>query len=312
MVGLAASSHPTIGSMIPHRILLSGASGFVGGAIKQRLEGLGCEVVPLTRQPMTTPHVWWKPEKGALDAEHVAGFDAVVHLAGANIAHGRWTAARKQEIWSSRVDATRLLCEKLLASGSPPKSFIAASAIGWYGSRGDELLDDRSSRGEGFLSDLCNEWEKASAGLEAAGVRVCRLRIGVVFDPSGATLGKLIPLFRWCLGGRLGPGTQWMSWVSRRDVVDGFRFALERDLRGTFTLTSPNPVTNAEFTRLLAAAVKRPAVFSMPSWALKLALGEMGDELLLSSTRAVPSGLLSNGFQFQHPELSDFLRQAVV
>jgi uncharacterized protein len=297
--------------MIPPRILLSGATGFVGGALKPRLEELGAEVVPLTRKPMTTPHVWWKPDKGGLDPSTVAGFDAVVHLAGANIAEGRWTNARKQEIWSSRVDATKLLCKSLLESGSPPEAFVSASAIGFYGNRGDELLNDQSSRGEGFLAELCEEWEKASSDLEQAGVRVCRLRIGVVFDPSGGTLKKLMPVFRWCMGGRMGPGTQWMSWVSLKDVVLGFVFALERNLCGSFTLASPNPVTNAEFTKQLANAVHRPAIFPAPTWVLRMAFGEIADELLLSSTRVIPNGLTTNGFEFRHPTLEEFLRESV-
>ena len=297
--------------MIPHRILLSGATGFVGGALKRRLENLGSQVVPLTRKPLTTPHVWWKPDKGGLDPNSVADFDAVVHLAGANIAEGRWTKARKEEIWTSRVEATKLLCQSLLESGSPPKTFVSASAIGYYGNRGDELLNDQSSRGEGFLAELCEEWEKASSDLELAGIRVCRLRIGVVFDPSGGTLKKLLPVFRYCLGGRLGPGTQWMSWVSLEDVVHGVVFALERELRGSFTLASPNPVTNAEFTKQIANAVHRLAIIPAPTWLLRLAFGEMADELLLSSTRVFPSGLTTSGFEFRHKTLEEFLRESV-
>ncbi len=250
------------------------------------------------------------PPHEPLDSKLVAGFDAVVHLAGENIGEGRWTEERKREIRESRVDATSLLCRALIESGSPPKSFIAASAIGYFGDRGDELLDDSSPRGQGFLPDLVKAWEQASADLETAGVRVCRLRLGVVLDPSGALLKKLLPVFRWGLGARLGSGKQWMSWVSLEDVVAGFVFALEQPLQGAFTLASPNPVTNAVFTRQLAAAVHRPAIIPAPAFGLKLAFGQMADELFLSSTRVVPSKLMKAGFEFRHPRLDVFLRDA--
>jgi uncharacterized protein len=297
--------------MIPKRILLSGATGFVGSALRRRLQELRAEVVPLTRKSLAEPHIEWNPPATPPDPAKVAGFDAVVHLAGANIGEGRWTEARKRVLWESRVDATQQLCRALLDSGSPPKSFIAASAIGFYGDRGDELLDDTSPRGQGFLPGLVEAWEKASADLENAGVRVCRLRLGVVLDPSGALLGKLLPVFRWCLGARLGSGKQWMSWVSLEDVVEAFVFALEQPIRGNFTLTAPNPVTNAEFTRQLAAAVHRPALIPAPGFGLKLAFGQMADELLLSSTRVIPSKLMKEGFEFRHPRLDVFLRDAI-
>ena len=297
--------------MKTQRILLSGATGFVGSALRRRLRELGAEVVPLTRKPLAELHVQWNPPKGPLDPTKVAGFDAVVHLAGANIAEGRWTESRKRVLWESRVDATKQLCQALLGSGSPPQSFIAASAIGFFGDRGDEILDDSSPRGQGFLPDLVDAWEKASAELETAGVRVCRLRLGVVLDPSGALLKKLLPVFRWGLGAKLGSGKQWMSWVSLDDVVEGFVYALQQRQQGEFTLASPNPVTNAEFTRQLAGAVHRPAIIPAPAFGLKLAFGQMADELLLSSTRVVPSKLMKAGFEFRHPRLDVFLRDAV-
>src|SRR5262245_2897661 len=276
--------------MISKRILLAGATGFVGSALKRRLEEIGAEVVSLSRRPIAEPHVLWKPPKEPLDPTKVAGFDVAINVAGANIAKGRWTESRKCELRESRIDATKQLCDALVASGSPPTSYIAASAIGFYGDRGDELLDDSSARGQGFLPDLCDAWENASASLEASGVRVCRLRLGVVLDPSGALLKNLLPMFRWGLGGRLGSGKQWMSWVSLADVVEAFAFALQLPNKGSLTLTAPNPVTNGEFTRLLAESVHRPAIVPAPSWALRLAFGQMADELLLSSTRAAPSG----------------------
>jgi uncharacterized protein len=297
--------------MIPKRILLSGATGFVGSALRRRLQELGAEVVPLTRKPLAEPHVEWNPPATPPDPAKVAGFDAVIHLAGANIGEGRWTEARKRVLRESRVDATQQLCRALLDSGSPPKSFISASAIGFYGDRGDELLDDSSPRGQGFLPDLVEAWEKASTDLERAGVGVCRLRMGVVLDPSGALLARLLPVFRWCLGARLGSGKQWMSWVSLDDVVNGYVFALDQPLRGAFTLVSPNPVTNAEFTRQLATAVHRPAIFPAPALVLRLMFGQTADELFLSSTRVVPSGLLAKGFAFRHSTLEAFLKERV-
>jgi len=298
--------------MIPKRILVSGATGFVGSALVERLRALGAEVVPLTRSSMAGPHVHWNPLGTPLDPKTVADFDAVVSLAGANVAKGRWTEKRKRELWESRVDATKLLCKALLESGAPPKAFVSASAIGYYGDRGDELLDDSSSRGQGFLPDLCEAWESASNDLESAGVRVCRLRLGVVFDPAGGLLKELVPVFKMFMGGRLGSGKQWMSWVARSDVVEAFVHVLEHPLHGPLTLTAPHPATNAEFTKELAAAVHRPAILPGPGWLLRLVFGRgMADELLLSSTRAVPSGLLAAGFRFRHSTLGEYLKAEI-
>ena len=240
------------------------------------------------------------------------GFAAAIHLSGANVAAHRWTASYKREIESSRVQSTRALAQTLAGLRNPPQTFLIASAIGIYGNRGDELLDESSAPGSGFLADLCQQWEAATQPAVDAGIRVVNLRFGVILGPGPGALAKMLPVFRLGLGGPLGSGRQWVSWISLDDVIAAILFILDTPaLAGPVNLTAPNPVTNAEFTRALSAAVHRPAVLPAPAFALRLALGQMADEALLSSARAVPSRLIAAGFQFARPNVAQGLAAAL-
>jgi uncharacterized protein len=285
------------------RILVSGASGFVGSAISRELSGEGHSVSPLLR--ISSEHLpSWDPARGEIAASQLEGFDAVIHLAGASLADGRWTQRRRHIFRESRVPATGLLCETLSSLKSPPKVFIGASAVGIYGSRADEELDENSSSGKGFLAQLGQDWEAATLPASEAGIRVAHLRMGMVLGQSGGALPKLVPLFLVGLGGRLGNGRQWMSWVSLDDLLAMIRFILEQDsLSGAFNAVADQPLRNAEFTRELARALNRPAWLPAPAFALKLIMGKMADEMLLSSQRVRPARLLEAGFEFEHPNL---------
>jgi uncharacterized protein (TIGR01777 family) len=245
------------------------------------------------------------------DTEPLESLTAAIHLSGANVAAHRWTAAYKREIWRSRVESTRTLATALATLNDPPQALLVASATGFYGDRGDEFLDENYGPGSGFLADTCREWEAAAQPAVNAGIRVVHLRFGVVLGAGGA-LAKMLPVFRLGLGGRLGSGRQWMSWISLDDVVAAILFALDTPaLSGPLNLTAPNPVTNAEFTRALGRAVHRPAIFPAPAFALRLALGAMANEALLASARVVPSRLTSAGFQFAHPTINAALAAAL-
>jgi uncharacterized protein (TIGR01777 family) len=254
---------------------------------------------PAATPPIATPLV-------------LEGFAAAIHLSGANVAAHRWTAAYKREMTSSRVQSTRALAETLAGLRNPPQTFLIASAIGIYGNRGDELLDESSAPGSGFLADLCQQWEAAAQPAVDAGIRVVHLRFGVILGPGPGALAKMLPIFRLGLGGPLGSGRQWLSWISLDDVIAAILFILDTPtLAGPVNLTAPHPVTNAEFTRALSVAVHRPAVLPAPAFALRLALGQMADAALLSSARAVPSRLLASRFQFAHPNVEQALAAAL-
>jgi hypothetical protein len=246
-----------------------------------------------------------------MDARALEGVEAVVHLAGENIGQ-RWTPASKERIWRSRVEGTRLLAEAIAASPAPPKVFISASATGYYGDRGDEALDEGAAPGRGFLAELCQAWEQAAQTAAAAGTRVVNPRFGVVLSARGGALARLLPVFRLGLGGSLGSGRQYMSWVDMDDLVQAVLFLLSREeFSGPVNVTSPNPVTNAEFTRTLARVLGRPALFRVPAFALQVLLGEMAREALLSGQRVLPARLQAAGFQFRYPELEASLRHAL-
>jgi hypothetical protein len=235
------------------------------------------------------------------------GLEAAVHLGGVNLSERRWTPAYKREIETSRVESTRALAEVLAGLKRPPKTLLVASATGFYGDRGDEILDEASSAGTGFLPEICAKWEAASEAAAEAGIRVVHLRLGVVLGRDGA-LKKMLPIFRLGLGGQLGSGQQWMSWISLEDAVRAMLFAIKTEtLRGPVNVVAPNPVTNAEFTRALGRALHRPAVMPVPAPALKLMFGEMADEALLASTRAVPGKLMGAGFRFEEPTVDEAL-----
>ncbi|HKV25176.1 MAG TPA: TIGR01777 family oxidoreductase [Candidatus Acidoferrum sp.] len=292
------------------KILVTGSTGLVGTALVPALIRAGHTVCRLVR-PATSAQrgagagfqVAWNPATGELGGAAV-GADAVVNLAGASIAARRWTLARKTELRSSRVDTTRALVTALTRMNSRPRVLISASAIGFYGNRGDEELTEESSPGNDFLSDLAKQWEAEARKAEAIGIRVVLARFGVVLAREAGALPKMAFPFRFFLGGRVGPGTQWMSWISLGDAVSILLLALENgEIRGPLNLVTPQPVTNGEFTKCLASMLHRPALFPAPAFALRVALGEMADALLLSSQRVLPAKLQKLGFEFQHGAL---------
>ncbi len=293
------------------KILITGSTGFVGTALCQDLQRAGHTVCRLVR-PGTAAEktrgadgfdVNWNPATGQLGGAAV-GADAVVNLAGASIADGRWTAERKQLLLASRVDTTRALVQALSKMAARPRVLVSASGIGYYGSCGDQALTEESPLGQDFLSRLGQEWEAEAAKAEALGIRVVRARFGVILAKHGGALPRMVRPFLWGVGGKIASGEQWMSWVTLQDVVAILRFALENGAaRGAMNVVSPQPVRNAEFTKVLAKTLRRPALFPAPAFALRLLLGEMADELLLSSQRALPAQLEKLGYRFLHPEL---------
>ena len=297
------------------KIVVTGATGFIGRALCSELAG-GHEVVGLTRRPekvcfdrdASIDVVRWNAEQMDGWETSLEGADAVVNLAGTNPAAGRWTESFKASILSSRIRSSRILLEAIRETAARPKSFVISSAIGFYGSRGDEQLDEGSGGGEGFLVDVCRENESAAKEVEALGMRAIVLRTGVVLDLSGGALPKMAMPFRFCLGGRWGGGEQWMSWISLADEVSAVRFLIENDgLKGVFILTSPEPVRNRSFCQTLAGVLKRPCWLPMPAILLRMMFGQMADEMFLASQRVCPSRLLAAGYEFKHAGLRDAL-----
>ena len=291
---------------------ITGASGMVGSNLSSALNEQGHRVLPLRRGKSQSAgsEIFWDPDGvGICDPQRLAGVDAIVHLAGENIAAGRWTTAQKERIRSSRVDATQNLVRSLAQMEQPPATFVCASAIGIYGDRGDEELTEASDPGSGFLADVCRGWEAAAAEAEAAGMRVVQVRIGVVLSTQGGALTKMLTPFRLGLGGIVGAGTQYWSWVGLQDLVGVLQEAVTNDsLRGPINAVSPQPVTNREFTKILGKVLKRPTIFPLPGFVAKLLLGEMAEELLLSSAKVVPESLKKIGFKFRHADLETCLR----
>jgi uncharacterized protein (TIGR01777 family) len=293
------------------RVAVSGSTGLVGSEVVASLSAAGHEVVRLVRRAPAPGEkaVRWDPEKGEVDAAGLEGLDDVVHLAGENIASGRWNAARKTSIRDSRVNGTRLLCDALAGLARPPKTLVCASAIGYYGDRGGEPLTEESPPGKGFLAEVCREWEAASAPAARKGIRVVLLRIGVVLSPRGGALSRMLPPFRAGLGGVIGGGRQYVSWVALDDLVGIVLHALRSgELRGPVNAVAPVPVTNREFTEALGKVLSRPTLLPVPAFALRLAVGEMADALLLASTRVAPRRLEETGYPFRFPELPAALR----
>jgi len=293
------------------RVVVTGASGLIGSALLKALRGDGHEASALVRRAPTSPtEVQWNP--AAVDARPFEGTDAVVHLAGESIAGGRWTADRKKKIVDSRVDGTRNLAKSIAAANKKPKVLVSASAIGYYGDRGDEVLTEASASGSGFLAEVAREWESATDAASRAGVRVVSPRIGVVLDGQGGALPKMAFPFKLGVGGRVGSGRQWMSWITLDDLVRLLVFALGNDsLRGPLNAVAPQAVTNAEFSRTLAHVLHRPAIFPAPAFAMRLAMGEMADELLLAIQRVEPKIAMDSGFRFQYPQLETALRHVL-
>jgi uncharacterized protein (TIGR01777 family) len=298
-------------------VAVTGASGLIGTALTRRLREAGHQVLRLTRSEPTEPdQVRWDPRAGQLDPDDLAKADAVVHLAGVNIAaHLRWTGKVKRELLESRVQGTGLVARAMatLAEGpGGPRVLVCASGVNVYGDRGDEVLTEESSGGPGFLADLVRRWEAAAEPAREAGLRVVHLRTGLVQDAAGAGLPKQVLMFRLGVGGRLGSGRQWLSWISLEDAVGAYLQALTHDdLEGPVNAVAPNPVTNAEFTAILARVLRRPAFLHVPAFAPRLVLGELADELLLISMRAHPVRLLETGYRFRFPELEPALRHTL-
>lgn len=293
------------------RFAISGGSGLVGSALAASLAGDGHRVVRLVRRESAAgpDEVLWDPDAGRVDATGLEGVDAMVHLAGENIAAARWSAAQKERIRTSRVEGTRLLADTLAGLTHPPRVLVNASAIGYYGNRGDELLDDDSAPGTGFLAETCVAWEEATRPAHLAGLRVVLLRIGIVLSAAGGALGRMLTPFRLGLGGRVGDGRQFMSWIALDDLVEAIRrTVLDESLTGPVNAVAPRPVRNAEFTRELGRSLRRPTPLPMPAWAVRLLLGEMGDALLLAGARVVPRKLERAGFAFRHADVGAALR----
>jgi len=297
----------------PMRIAVTGASGLVGGALLPFLSGGGHQIVRLVRGTPTTPDEHrWSPESGIVDVDRHGPIDAVIHLAGENVAGRRWTPSFKARIRDSRVGPTRALARSLAAATHTPAVLISASAIGLYGDRGDETLTEASAAGTGFLASVCQEWEAAASPASDAGIRVVHARFGIILDARGGALAKMRLPFSLGLGGPLGTGRQYYSWVSMEDVLGALLYATTRDdLRGPINVTSPQPVTNAEFTRTLGRVLKRPAVIPVPALALTALFGEMAQAELLGSKRVLPAALERAGFEFLLPHLEDALRHTL-
>ena len=295
-------------------IAVSGSSGLVGSKLARVLSDQGDTVLRLTRnsQKGSASDLFWDPEEGLVNPQRLSGVDAVIHLAGENIAEGRWNSVKKGRIRSSRVDGTRRLSEQIARCENPPKVMVCASAIGFYGDRGDEILTESSLPGEGFLSDLCQEWESATSPARQAGIRVVNVRIGVVLASHGGALAKMLTPFRLGLGGVIGDGSQYWSWISLEDLVRVLIWVMEHDsIEGTVNAVAPESVTNREFTKTLGQVLSRPTVFPLPGFVAGIVLGEMAEHLLLASTRVSPVNLVQSGFAFEHHGLRDALEHAL-
>ncbi len=299
------------------KIAVTGATGLIGAALSERLHKQGNEIVAITRRKkLSSPYspytvVHWDVERGKLDASALEGVDAVVHLAGETIAE-RWTAPKKALIRSSRVEGTKLLVEGLKSLSKRPSVLVSSSALGFYGNRGDEELDESAAPGTGYLPEVCQEWESEAARAKELGMRVVSMRGGIALSTRGGALAKMLLPFKLGLGGPLGSGRQWMSWIHIDDVVGGYHFALHQPgFDGVANLTAPRPVRNKEFTKALGRALSRPAFLPTPGFALKLAFGEMAKDLLLDGQKVLPRRLEQAGYKFQHPGLDEALQDVI-
>lgn len=289
------------------RILVTGVSGPIGTALLPSLKARGYEVSRMVRRtPTGADQIPWNPLQ-PIAPETVSGFDAVIHLAGESIV-GRWTKTKKIKIRESRVAGTTALAEALARAGTKPQVFVCSSAIGYYGDRGSEVLHEKSGPGIGFLPDVCREWEAATQAAARAGIRTVQIRTGVVLSPKGGALGKMLPPFKMGVGGRIGDGRQWMSWIDVQDLVGAIHHILKSDLlQGPVNMVAPKPVTNAEFTKTLGSVLSRPVILPVPAFAVKLAFGEMGESVLLGSQRVEPAQLVMSGYPFRFKSLQTSL-----
>ncbi|NUN15133.1 MAG: TIGR01777 family protein [Myxococcales bacterium] len=297
-------------NILGKKIAVTGSSGLIGGRLSVFLKNRGDVILPLVRR-LPRPdslELQWSPDTGVVDAPGLDNLDAVVHLAGENIAQGRWTETVKERLVQSRVSATRLLAENIARCTVPPRVLVSASAIGYYGDRGEEEIDEKSHPGEGFLSELTQQWEKACQPAMDAGVRVVMLRIGVVLAKDGGALMKMVPVFKLGVGGPIGSGRQWMSWITIDDVVSAIGHCVDHPkLVGPVNLTSPNPARNKEFAHALGKCLGRPAKIPVPAAMIRILFGEMGQETVLSGAKVVPRRLQETGFHFRYPTLNDAL-----
>jgi uncharacterized protein (TIGR01777 family) len=290
------------------KIAITGSSGLIGKKLTEYFRQNGHFVVGLVRD-RSQQGIYWNPQSGLTDAEKLNGYDAIIHLAGENLAAGRWTQKRKQQILDSRVAGTALISKTIMGLQHPPRVFISSSAVGYYGDTGSVIIDESAPNGSGFLAAVCRDWENAVNLPADSGVRTVTIRLGMVVAAEGGAMGKLLPVFRAGLGGKNGAGRQYMSWISIDDVVAAIQFLLEKDsARGVFNLVAPNPVTNQEFMKTLAAVLHRPAIFPVPGLMLKLIFGEMATETILSGSNVQPAALLREGYQFKHPDLQPALK----
>ena len=297
------------------RVLVSGASGPIGKALLPSLRTNGAHITRLVRDNAPPAYsdeqtIPWHPEQ-PLSADALSGFDAVIHLAGETIV-GRWTESKKNKIRDSRVIGTRNLAQSLAQAKHRPQIFLCSSAIGYYGNRGDEALTEESAPGTGFLAEVCQEWEAATHPAAEAGIRTVAIRTGVVLSREGGALAKMLPPFKMGVGGKIGDGRQWMSWIDVQDLVGAIHHILKSDLLyGPVNMVAPRPVTNAEFTQTLASVLSRPAVFAVPAFAVKLLFGEMGETVLLGSQRVEPTQLVSSGYPFRFRDLRASLQNTI-
>lgn len=295
------------------KLLISGSSGLVGSQLCQKLDSdPEIEIVRLVRTKSAEPDkstIFWAPSENHLAEELLSGIDVVIHLGGANIAEKRWSEDVKKTIYNSRVQSTQLLSHALAAMEQPPRLFLCASAIGYYGDRAEERVDETSEKGQGFLPDVCEAWEAATEPAKKAGIRVVNMRFGMILDKNGGALAKMLLPFKLGLGGKIGSGSQYWSWITLDDVINAIQFCLHHsEIEGPVNFVAPDEVTNLDFTKTMGKVVGRPTILPIPAWAIKLLLGEMGQELMLCSARVVPQRLQAAGFQFQHRSLEDGLR----
>lgn len=290
------------------KIAVTGSTGLIGTALLPALRADGHDVVRVVRHDPQPADVVWDPAKGTIDVAALNGVEGVIHLAGAGIGDHRWTDVYKREVLESRTLGTQLIATSIAALDHQPSVLVSASAIGFYGDRGDELLDESSAAGTGFLAEVCQQWEASTAAASAAGIRVATIRTGIVLTPKGGALKKLLPLFRFGLGGRFGSGRQWQSWISIDDEIGAIRYLLTHPVSGAVNLTAPNPVTNKEFSQTLARVLHRPSFLPVPSFGPKLLLGsEAADGLLFDGQRVLPRVLSEAGYDFTQPQLEGAL-----
>ena len=300
------------------KVIITGSTGLVGRALVRSLLADGHEVTRLVRgdsqsfRAPGTAAVRWDPSRGEIDAKELEGHDAAVHLAGEPIAEGRWDEAKKRRVLESRANGTRLLAEALAGLNEKPGVLVSASATGFYGNRGDEVLREESASGDDFVSEVCREWEKGTLAASRAGIRVVHLRIGLVLSADGGSLPRMLTPFKLGLGGKLGSGRQYVSWITLEDLVGVIRRAIEDEsLRGPVNAVAPGAVTNEAFTKAIGHALGRPTFMAVPAFAARLAFGEIADELLLASTRVEPARLKEAGYQFKHPEIEGAMRSVL-